>query len=462
MERHQLCFPILDSRAYLASSCRLEKLIAANRNCDILRIDDFEYIPFCDDFGPFNLTTVHEFVNAFHQKLESSESTTVICVDGTCRETTNATFLLGCYLVMIKNMNPEEVMSTFRVISFALCPFRDSSFEEADFDIGLLDCWRAIFHSKQIGWIDKFDMEEFMHYDNPLEGDLHTIIPGKLIAFKGPKAMPMPQLYRDRDGRRTFSPHFFAEPFADMGVRTVVRLNEREYADADFEEHGIRCVSLEFDGPTPPPDVVIAFLHTLRAAPGAVAVHCRSGLGRTGALIGALLVLSHGFSAREAIAWLRILRPGSVVGEQQHYLLAVETMLSLLDTDHSDAPPQPPPPPPPLQETVSEPPAPLPTSSQPSPPQPAAAQDPPAFPSPRDFAPHAPISALDLAGLDGPAAAAAERAHGPVSARVHRAVLRLQADRQRLEVECGAQARAQSAVFASPRLRRTCEGRPRG
>jgi hypothetical protein len=30
----------------------------------------------------------------------------------------------------------------------------------------------------------------------------------------------------------------------------------------------------------------------------------------------------HGFTAREAMGWLRIMRPGSVIGEQQHYLCA--------------------------------------------------------------------------------------------------------------------------------------------
>ena len=62
-------------------------------------------------------------------------------------------------------------------------------------------------------------------------------------------------------------------------------------------------------------------------AAGAVAVHCKAGLGRTGTLIGVYLMRRHGFSGREAMGWLRIMRPGSVIGEQQHYLCAVEAAI---------------------------------------------------------------------------------------------------------------------------------------
>lgn len=53
---------------------------------------------------------------------------------------------------------------------------------------------------------------------------------------------------------------------------------------------------------------------------GAVAVHCKAGLGRTGTLIGAYLIYKHGFTADEAIAFMRLMRPGSCVGPQQHFL----------------------------------------------------------------------------------------------------------------------------------------------
>jgi hypothetical protein len=51
---------------------------------------------------------------------------------------------------------------------------------------------------------------------------------------------------------------------------------------------------------------------------------------------------SYGFSARAAIAWLRMVRPGSVLGDQQRFLCAVEAgMASLAEAPTSVGPPGP-------------------------------------------------------------------------------------------------------------------------
>jgi hypothetical protein len=50
-------------------------------------------------------------------------------------------------------------------------------------------------------------------------------------------------------------------------------------------------------------------------------VHCKAGLGRTGTLIALFIMKHYLLTAGECIAWLRIARPGSVLGPQQHYLM---------------------------------------------------------------------------------------------------------------------------------------------
>ena len=55
-----------------------------------------------------------------------------------------------------------------------------------------------------------------------------------------------------------------------------------------------------------------------------MAIHCKAGLGRTGTLIGLYAMKHFKFPAAAFIGWIRIARPGSILGPQQHYLIEKE------------------------------------------------------------------------------------------------------------------------------------------
>ncbi|KAF9958731.1 cell division control protein 14 [Mortierella alpina] len=117
--------------------------------------------------------------------------------------------------------------------------------------------------------------------------------------------------------------------FATHNVQSVIRLNDKTYDEAHFRARGIEHHDLQYpDGTCPPWEIVEQFLDlckdTIEHKNGVIAVHCMAGLGRTGTLIGVYLMRQYGMTARETIAFLRLMRPGSVVGPQQNWLVANE------------------------------------------------------------------------------------------------------------------------------------------
>jgi cell division cycle 14 len=299
-----------------------------------------KYHAYCDDFGPMSMYCIVDFIRTLDTLLDSLvDRRLVLCIDAGRRNLTNAVFLIGSYMILKQSKCATEVSKTFHWLDTdQIEPYRDATYSVPDFSLQLIDCWRGLEKGMKRGWVrcagsdymwGKIDVDEYHHYDDPANGDLQEVVPGKFVAFKGPVALPDGRDYLDEaSGARNFSPAFYAEIFRGMGVSTVVQLNEPRYQADDLTSRGFAHHRLDFPDCTSPPDAIVAaFLRIVDAAPGAVAVHCQAGLGRTGTLIALYLMRSCGFGAREAMGWLRIMRPGSVIGEQQHYLRAVDAAL---------------------------------------------------------------------------------------------------------------------------------------
>jgi cell division cycle 14 len=282
-----------------------------------------------------DILSIATFISLLDHELSSFPSCKIVfCVDKGRRALTNAAFILGAYMILKLELGVGEVARRFGWLrTSSMEAFRDASFATPDFGLTLQDCWRGLERGRDIGWVrvpsaggrwGMIDLEQHAHYGDGLNGDAHVVVPGKLVAFRGPQDLACGD-FSDAGGLREFSAGHYARLLGDLGVTDVVRLNEAEYERGGFVSRGIAHHDLPFDDCSAPPDcVVAAFFAAADAAEGAVAVHCKAGLGRTGTLIALYLMRSHGFGAREAMGWLRIMRPGSVIGEQQHYLCAVE------------------------------------------------------------------------------------------------------------------------------------------
>ena len=278
------------------------------------------YEQFFADFGPLNIACVIRFTRQLAALLHAPEHEGKLIVYFSSEHPhrrTNAAFLILCFSIIQLKRNVLEAYAPFMGIDFT--PFRDAAFSINTFPLTLLAAVRGLARAISLGHFEPstFDVEEYLRLEKIENGDVSWIVPGNFLAFSGPLA----QRREVEAGVHTLDADDYARLFHTLGVTAVVRFNKKQYDRRKFTDAGINHYDLFYeDGGNPSEEIMQQFIKLCESEKGAVAVHCKAGLGRTGTNIAAYMMKHWGYTATEATAWLRICRPGSVVGPQQQFV----------------------------------------------------------------------------------------------------------------------------------------------
>lgn len=276
------------------------------------------------DFGPLNIAQTYRFCEMLHRRISDPSLTNkkiyfYSSVHGNYRA--NAVCLLTCWGLMYNKMTPEEAFRPFE-IQPAFTPFHDATQGADPFKLTIMDCLKGLARAIEHNYfsVKDFNVDEYEHFEKVENGDL-SWVSRKFIAFAGPKDVAT----SSPEGYCTLTPEHYIPYYKKSNVTLVIRLNNKCYDEKRFLNAGIDHLSLYYpDGSNAPTEILKQFIDACERTSGVVAVHCKAGLGRTGTCIGAYMMKHEKLTAREVIGWLRLARPGSVIGPQQQYLESIE------------------------------------------------------------------------------------------------------------------------------------------
>mgnify|MGYP001453314534 CR=1 FL=1 len=280
------------------------------------------YIPLKYDYGPINMCYIICFCKFIDSKMcnkKISNRNIVYYIyllnDKNNIHLLNSVFMMGCYLIIKKNIPIDKVIfDILYIFNEHQCYYIDCVSEWGGYHSSIVDCLRAVnfVYKNNIEDLNNFDIKDYEYLTDYSKWDIN-IIANKFVAMRCPNNN---NIYNIRNELKK------------RNVKLVIRLNsDNNYNSKIFEEENINVTDLYFDDYSVPSiELIRNFMNIINSTNNSdkIAIHCYAGLGRTGILICIWLIIKLNFNPTEAIAYIRIMRPGSIMGNQGFFLESIE------------------------------------------------------------------------------------------------------------------------------------------
>jgi cell division cycle 14 len=295
-----------------------EELINKNKNIYYFSTDNHE----CNnkvmyEYGPPNIGNIYNFCNILDINLEKIKNRKIayyIYNDKKSYNLLNTVFLIGCYFILKKNYKLEDVLlKLIHIFNEHPTYYVDSTNIYGGYTITLIDCFKSInfVYKNNIFNLNNFDYEYYAYSTN-LETVDFNIICDNMIITRSPQ-----------DNNELL---VLKKIFLKNNIKTLIRLNSDNNYHEDLIKDKINIIDLFFNDRTLPElDIIEKFMNIINTT-DKIAIHCKAGLGRTGLLACLWLITQRSFSTKDAIAWLRMIRPGCVHGYQGHFIQILECL----------------------------------------------------------------------------------------------------------------------------------------
>tara|TARA_B110000259_G_scaffold188391_1_gene246987 strand:+ start:6212 stop:7177 length:966 start_codon:yes stop_codon:yes gene_type:complete len=294
-----------------------KRIIKKNTNLFITSTDFHEYKNILrHEYGPINILDIINFIE-YISKLKIEVNKHIIYYVYNSKnnyDLLNCLFLFGCYFIIRENYNIEELLFNISYI-FEYCPhyYIDCISKYNGYIITIKDCFKTIKFINDNNYlnINKFNIKQYLYFTDYEFRDM-TLILDKFVAMSCPSNYDLNNTITELN---------------KLKIKNIIRLNgESSYDKKLFENNNIIIHDLYFeDMTTPSVDIIKKFMNIISSYDFTelFAIHCKAGIGRTALLICIYLILKLKFKPVNAITYMRIMRPGSIMHHQGIFLESI-------------------------------------------------------------------------------------------------------------------------------------------